>query len=301
MKINYSQEVKSAKDSGKPILTLESTIIAHGMPFPQSLDFANQAESLCRDSGVTPATIAILEGKIKVGLEQADLELIANNDSVKKVSQREIGIALSEKWNGATTVSSTMHIAHTVGIPVFATGGIGGVHRGADLSFDISQDLTALSQIPMIVISAGAKAILDLPKTLEMIETLGITTLGYGVNEFPAFYSRESGCFGIHPVSSPSNIAAIYKKNISAGLSSAVLVANPVPIENEIPASEIESIIDDACEAAKTQNILGKSLTPFLLKEIVEKTKGRSLETNKALALNNIKLGIEIAQGLGDF
>ncbi|MBT7946169.1 MAG: pseudouridine-5'-phosphate glycosidase, partial [Candidatus Marinimicrobia bacterium] len=190
---------------------------------------------------------------------------------------------------------------HTAGIPVFATGGIGGVHRGADLSFDISQDLTALSQIPMIVISAGAKAILDLPKTLEMIETLGITTLGYGVNEFPAFYSRESGCFGIHPVSSPSNIAAIYKKNISAGLSSAVLVANPVPIENEIPVSEIESIIDDACEAAKTQNILGKSLTPFLLKEIVEKTEGRSLETNKALALNNIKLGIEIAQGLGDF
>ena len=301
MKINYSQEVKSAKDSGKPILTLESTIIAHGMPFPQSLDFANQAESLCRDSGVTPATIAILEGKIKVGLEQADLEFITNNDSVKKVSQREIGIALSEKWNGATTVSSTMHIAHTAGIPVFATGGIGGVHRGANLSFDISQDLTALSQIPMIVISAGAKAILDLPKTLEMIETLGITTLGYGVNEFPAFYSRESGCFGIHPVSSPSNIAAIYKKNISAGLSSAVLVANPVPIENEIPVSEIESIIDDACEAAKTQNILSKSLTPFLLKEIVEKTEGRSLETNKALALNNIKLGIEIAQGLGDF
>ncbi len=301
MKINYSQEVKSAKDSGKPILTLESTIIAHGMPFPQSLDFANQAESLCRDSGVTPATIAILEGKIKVGLEQADLEFIANNDSVKKVSQREIGIALSEKWNGATTVSSTMHIAHIAGIPVFATGGIGGVHRGADLSFDISQDLTALSQIPMIVISAGAKAILDLPKTLEMIETLGITTLGYGVNEFPAFYSRESGCFGIHLISSPGNIAAIYKKNISAGLSSAVLVANPVPIENEIPASEIESIIDDACEAAKTQNILGKSLTPFLLKEIVEKTEGRSLETNKALALNNIKLGIEIAQGLGDF
>ena len=298
MKINYSEEVQLAKRTGKPILALESTIIAQGMPFPQNLDFANRAETLCRDSGVTPATIAILNGNIHVGLENEDLEFIAKNDDVKKVSRRELGMAIAENWHGATTVSSTMHIAHQAGIPVFSTGGIGGVHRGGEYSFDVSQDLTALATIPMIVISAGAKAILDLPKTLEMMETLGITVLGYGVDEFPAFYSRESGCFRIHPVSSPGGVAAIYKENVSAGLSSAVLVANPVPQENEIPTQEIESIIESACKTAANQNIIGKELTPFLLKEIMEKTGGRSLDTNKALALNNIHLGIQIVKEL---
>ena len=298
MNINYSKEVQSAKESVMPILALESTIISHGMPFPDNLEFAKQGESLCRGNGVAPATIAILNGEIHVGLKTDQLAFIAEEKSIKKVSRRELGMAMAEKWHGATTVSSTMHIARKVGISVFATGGIGGVHRGVEHSFDISQDLTALANIPMIVISAGAKAILDIPKTLEMMETLGITVVGYNTDEFPAFYSRESGCFGIHSVLSPANIGDIYNENVSSGLSSAMLVANPVPEKDEIPANEMESIIESACKTAAEQNIIGKDLTPFLLKEIVEKTAGRSLETNKALALNNINLGIQIANEL---
>jgi len=231
-------------------------------------------------------------------LEEDLLKFIAEDDSVRKTSRRELGIAIAEKWHGATTVSSTMHIAHQVGISVFATGGIGGVHRGAEYSFDVSQDLSALAEIPMVVVSAGAKAILDLPQTIEMMETLGISILGYKTGEFPAFYSRESGILGIHSVGSDHEIANIYKANISSGISSAVLVANPVPEKNEIPTQEIESIINASCKAAVTQNITGKDLTPFLLKDILDKTSGRSLETNRALAINNIKLGISVAKEL---
>ena len=298
MKIHTSKDVQLALKSGQPVLALESTIIAHGMPFPENLKFAQQGESLCRDQGVTPAMIAIINGEIHVGLEKDLLIFIAKDDSVRKTSRRELGIAIAEKWNGATTVSSTMYIAHQVGIPVFSTGGIGGVHRGAEYSFDISQDLFALANTPMVVVSAGAKAILDLPKTLEMMETLGITVVGYKTNEFPAFYSQSSGCFGIHPISSSGGVVALFRENVSAGLSSSVLVANPVPLKDEIPAQEIESIIYDSCKTAATQNITGKDLTPFLLGDILDKTSGRSLETNQALAINNIKLGIDIAKKL---
>ena len=216
MKIHTSKDVQLALKSGQPVLALESTIIAHGMPFPDNLKFAQQGESLCRDQGVTPAMIAIINGEIHVGLEKDLLIFIAKDDSVRKTSRRELGIAITEKWNGATTVSSTMYIAHQVGIRVFSTGGIGGVHRGAEYSFDISQDLFALANTPMVVVSAGAKAILDLPKTLEMMETLGITVVGYKTNEFPAFYSQSSGCFGIHSISSSRGIAALFRENISA-------------------------------------------------------------------------------------
>ena len=298
MKIHTSRDVQLALETGQPILALESTIISHGMPFPDNLKFAQQGELLCRNQGVTPAMIAIVNGEIHVGLEKDILIFIAEDDSVRKTSRRELGIAISEKWHGATTVSSTMYIAHQVGIPVFSTGGIGGVHRGAEYSFDISQDLFALANTPMIVISAGAKAILDLPKTLEMMETLGITVIGYKTNEFPAFYSQSSGCFGIHPVSSSRGVAALFRENVSAGLSASILVANPVPLKDEIPAQEIESIIHASCKAARTQKITGKELTPFLLKDILDKTSGRSLETNRALAINNIKLGIDIAKKL---
>ena len=298
MKIHTSKDVRLALKSGQPVLALESTIIAHGMPFPDNLKFAQQGESLCRDQGVTPAMIAIINGEIHVGLEKDLLIFIAKDDSVRKTSRRELGIATAEKWHGATTVSSTMHIARQVGIPVFSTGGIGGVHRGAEYSFDISQDLFALANIPMVVISAGAKAILDLPKTLEMMETLGITVVGYKTSEFPAFYSQSSGCFGIHSISSSRGVAALFRENISAGLSASVLVANPVPVKDEIPAQEIESIINASCKAARTQKITGKELTPFLLKDILDKTSGRSLETNRALAINNIKLGIGVAKEL---
>ncbi|MBT3502850.1 MAG: pseudouridine-5'-phosphate glycosidase [Candidatus Marinimicrobia bacterium] len=298
MKIKLSKDVQLALELGQPILVLESTIIAHGMPYPDNLEFAKRGERLCKENNVIPATIAIINGEIFVGLENDQLTFIAENDSVKKVSRRELGIAVSEKWNGATTVSSTMHIAHQAGLPIFSTGGIGGVHRGVEFSFDISQDLTALATIPMVVISAGAKAILDLSKTLEMMETLGITVVGYHTNELPAFYSRSSGIFGIHSVSSSQNIANIYKENIAMALSNSVLVVNPVPEKDEIPTHEIKSIIETACETALNLGIAGKKLTPFLLKEIVEQTAGRSLKTNKALALNNIKLGIEIAKKL---
>ena len=240
--------------------------------------------------------IAIINGEIHVGLEKDLLIFIAEDDGVRKTSRRELGIAIAEKWHGATTVSSTMHIAHQLGISVFATGGIGGVHRGAEYSFDVSQDLSALAEIPMVVVSAGAKAILDLPKTLEMMETLGITILGYKTGEFPAFYSRESGILGIHSVSSDHEIANIYKANISSGISSAVLVANPVPEKDEIPRQEIESVIDRACKSAAELNIIGKNLTPYLLKEIEQKTGGSSLKANKLLALNNISLGINIVK-----
>jgi pseudouridine-5'-phosphate glycosidase len=266
------------------------------MPFPDNLKFAQQGEVLCRERGVTPAMIAIINGEIHVGLEKDLLIFIAENDSVRKTSRRELGIAISEKWNGATTVSSTMHIAHQLGISVFATGGIGGVHRGSEHSLDVSQDLSALAEIPMIVVSAGAKAILDLPKTIEMVETLGITVVGYQTGKFPAFYSRESGVSGIHSVGSGYEIANVYKANISSGISSAVLVANPVPKKDEIPRQEIESVIDRACKSAKKLNIIGKNLTPYLLKEIEEKTGGSSLKTNKLLALNNISLGINIVK-----
>ena len=298
MKIHTSRDVQLALEAGQPILALESTIIAHGMPFPDNLKFAQQGELLCRDRGVTPAMIAIINGEIHVGLEKDLLVFIAENDSVRKTSRRELGIAIAEKWHGATTVSSTMYIAHQIGIPVFSTGGIGGVHRGAEYSFDISQDLFALANIPMIVISAGAKAILDLPKTLEMMETLSITVIGYKTNEFPAFYSQSSGYFGIHPVSSSHGVATLFRENVSAGLSASVLVANPVPLKDEIPAQEIETIINASCKAAATQNITGKDLTPFLLGDILDKTSGRSLKTNQALAINNIKLGIDVAKEL---
>ena len=296
MKIHTSRDVQLALESGQPILALESTIIAHGMPFPDNLKFAQHGESLCRDRGVTPAMIAIINGEIHVGLEKDLLIFIAEDDGVRKTSRRELGIAIAEKWHGATTVSSTMHIAHQLGISVFATGGIGGVHRGAEYSFDVSQDLSALAEIPMVVVSAGAKAILDLPKTLEMMETLGITILGYKTGEFPAFYSRESGILGIHSVGSDHEIANIYKANISSGISSAVLVANPVPEKDEIPRQEIESVIDRACKSAEELNIIGKNLTPYLLKEIEQKTGGSSLKANKLLALNNISLGINIVK-----
>ena len=298
MKINYSTEVQRAKKSGLPILALESTIISHGMPYPDNVEFALKAESICKQQGVVPATIAVISGECCVGLEKAQIEFIAKDVSIKKVSRRELGIAISKKWSGGTTVSATMHIAHQSGISVFSTGGIGGVHRDAELSFDVSEDLTALGSIPMVVVSAGAKAILDLPKTLEMLETLGIPVLGFETDEFPSFYSRNSGLHGLLFVESPDAVAHIYQKNMEAGLSASTLVVNPIPEKDEIPGDEIEKIIDGAIHDAQEKKITGKALTPFLLKAIVKKTDGRSLDANKALALNNIQLGIRISKKL---
>ena len=298
MKIHFSTEVESSLIEGKPVLALESTIIAHGMPHPDNIEFALKAESICRQQGVVPATIAVVKGECCVGLERAQIESIAKDAFTKKVSRRELGIAIAKRWSGGTTVSATMHIAHQSGLSVFSTGGIGGVHRGAEKTFDVSQDLISLSQIPMVVVSAGAKAVLDLPKTLEALETLGIPVLGFETNEFPAFYSRNSGLCGLLRIESPREAAHVYRKNIETGLNMSTLVVNPVPEKDEIPDNEIENIICGAIKYAREKKIKGKDLTPFLLKEIVKKTDGRSLETNKALAINNVNLGIQISKEL---
>ena len=294
MKIQFSKKVKTALETGKPILALESTLIAHGMPYPDNQEFAQNIDEFCLKHNVVPAVIAILNGKIRAGLSAEELAFIAQHESVKKVSRRELGIAVSKKWNGATTVSSTLHIASQAGIQVFATGGVGGVHLGAEYSFDVSEDLVALANIPMIVISAGAKAILDIPKTLEAMEAMGISVLGYQTTIFPAFYSRESGAGKICSVNSPNEVVDIYNNSVAAGLKSSVFVANPIPEQSEIPNKEIESIIATACSDARKKKISGKETTPFLLKQIVKNTGGRSLEANKALALNNVKLGVKI-------
>jgi len=298
MKIHFSTEVESSLIAGKPVLALESTIISHGMPHPDNVEFALKAESICRQQGVVPATIAVFNGECCVGLEKAQIESIAKDASTKKVSRRELGIAIAKRWSGGTTVSATMHIAHQSGISVFSTGGIGGVHRGAEKTFDVSQDLTALSQIPMVVVSAGAKAVLDLPKTLEALETLGIPVLGFKTNEFPAFYSRNSGLCGLLRIESPGEAAHVYRKNMDAGLSASTLVVNPVSEKDEIPDNEIEKITRGAIKSAREKKIKGKALTPFLLKEVVKKTEGRGLETNKGLAINNVNLGIQISKEL---
>ena len=298
MKIHFSTEVESSLISGKPVLALESTIISHGMPHPDNVEFALKAEFICRQQGVVPATIAVVNGECCVGLEKAQIESIAKDPSTKKVSRRELGLAIAKRWSGGTTVSATLHIAHQSGISVFSTGGIGGVHRGAEKTFDVSQDLTALSQIPMVVVSAGAKAVLDLDKTLEALEALGVPVLGFETNEFPAFYSRNSGLFGLLRIDGPGEAAHVYRKNMEVGLSASTLVVNPVPEKDEIPYNEIEKITYGAIKYAREKKIKGKNLTPFLLKEVVKKTEGRGLETNKALAINNVNLGIQISKEL---
>ena len=298
MKIYFSAEVESSLNTKNPILALESTIISHGMPYPDNVEFALETESICRQQGVVPATVAVINGECCVGLTKAQIKSIAKDSSTKKVSRRDLGVAIAKKWSGGTTVSATMHIAYLSGLSVFSTGGIGGAHRGAKNTFDFSQDLIALSQTPMIVVTAGAKAILDLPKTLESLETLGVTVLGYKTNEFPAFYSKNSGLYELFRIESPGEAVNVYKKNVEAGLRASTLVVNPVLQKDEIPENEIEKIINSAIKYAQKKKIKGKRVTPFLLKEVVKKTGGRGLETNKALAINNVNLGIKILKEL---
>ena len=297
-KLKYSKEVESAKNKLKPILALESTIIAHGMPFPQNLDFALEAESICKSLGVTPATVAIIGGTICVGLEKEELDLISRSNNIKKVSMGELGLAVSLGWSGATTVSSTMHVAKRANIEVFATGGIGGVHRGVDQSFDISQDLAALSRLSMVVVSAGAKSILDLPKTVELLETLGVCMVGFKTNDFPSFYSRSSGIKKVTKVNSVKKISEVFLNNRSLETLGATLVLNPTPAESETPLEIMDSIVRSAMAELNKRKIEGKMVTPFLLSYIHEKTKGKSLDVNISLALNNVQLGAKIAKSL---
>ena len=294
--IKLTEELKSAIAQNKPVVALESTIIAHGMPFPQNLEMAREVEQIIRDNGAIPATIAVIDGELRAGLSTSELEHFAKTGpSIIKVSTRDLPYVVARKITGATTVASTMRLAAMAGIHTFATGGIGGAHRGANMNFDISADLIEFSQSNVAVVTAGAKAILDLALTLETLETFGVPVVGYGTDDFPAFYSRSSG----HKVSmrcnTPQEIAAMMKAKWAMDLKGGIVVANPIPNEAEIPSAEIAPTIAKAITEAKAQNITGKNVTPFLLKRLAEITQGRSLTANIALVKNNAKLAAEIA------
>jgi pseudouridylate synthase len=297
MKVELSAEVKSALAKGKPVVALESTIIAHGMPFPQNFEMARKVEAIVREEGATPATIAITKGKLRAGLDEDELRRFAKHGpSIIKVSTRDLPFVVAQGLDGATTVASTMRIAAMAGIAVFATGGMGGVHRGAETSFDISADLKEFAQSNVAVVTAGAKAILDLALTMEVLETYGVPVVGYGTDEFPAFYSRSSGIKAPMRLDTPKAVAALMKAKWKMGLQGGVVVANPIPAAAEIPASEIEPVILRALAEAKRQNISGKETTPFLLKHLAEVTGGRSLVANIALVENNARVAAAIAR-----
>lgn len=293
--VSINPEVKEALEQGKPVVALESTIISHGMPYPQNVEMANKTEQIVRDHGAIPATIAVIDGKIQVGLSPEQLELLATAEDVEKVSRRDMAQVLAEGKLGATTVATTMIGAHLAGIDVFVTGGIGGVHRGYEDHMDVSADLEELAQTPVTVVCAGAKAILDLPRTLEYLETKGVPVLGYGTDYLPAFYSSTSEYKLRARVDSPAEVANIMDASRALEFDGGILVTNPVPTEDEIPAEEINVIIDQALKEEKAAGIRGKDSTPFLLGKIVELTEGRSLETNIALVYNNAKVGAQIA------
>ncbi|MBK9209635.1 MAG: pseudouridine-5'-phosphate glycosidase [Anaerolineales bacterium] len=288
-----ASEIQQALNLGAPIVALESTVITHGLPRPQNLELARDMEKNVRDSGAAPATVALLDGKIRIGLSDGELVQLSEADSVLKVSHRDFATAIVKKSHGGTTVAGTMFAANMAGIKVFATGGIGGVHK--ESAFDISTDLHALSNIPMIVVCAGAKAILDLPATLEYLETMGVPVIGYKTDEFPAFYSRESGLNVSARLDSPEEIAEYAKAHWDLGMRSAILVTNPVPEADAISKSEMEPIIAKASAEAIKQGIHGQKLTPFLLGRISELTEGKSLRSNLALLLNNARLAAQIA------
>ena len=290
-----SADVAEALKNGAPVVALESTIITHGMPYPQNLEVARQVETTVREHGAVPATIAILDGALLIGLTDAQLEQLANAKDVMKVSRADMPVCMAMGRNGATTVAATMIAAHLAGISVFATGGIGGVHKGAEQSFDVSADLTELAQTPVSVVAAGAKAILDIPKTLEVLETQGVPVIAYGQDQFPAFWSRNSGLSAPLRMDTASDIARAFLLRASMGLPGGQLVANPIPLDAEISAETLAPIIAEATQAAEAQGIAGKEVTPFLLSRIFETTKGASLEANIALVLNNARLAAQIA------
>lgn len=294
--ITYSPEVAEARASGAAIVALESTIITHGMPWPQNVETAREVEATIRAEGAVPATIAVLDGRLHVGLTDAELETLGQAKDVAKLSRADFAACIATGGTGATTVAATMIAAHLAGIRVFATGGIGGVHRGAEDSFDISADLIELATTPVTVVAAGAKAILDLPKTLEVLETNGVPVIAYGQDAFPAFWSQESGLAAPLRMDSAAEIARAADMRAAMGLSGGQLVANPIPSEYEIAQNVIGPIIEDALEAAAAQGVTGKAVTPFLLDHIFRATDGASLTPNIALVLNNARLGAGIAK-----
>jgi len=300
--LTLSFSVQQAIAEKKPILAMESTVLTHGLPFPKNLEILQTLEDICRKLAVEPATIIILDGKIHIGITQAEKEILQHKmesgEDIQKFGMRDIPYATAYKKSGGTTVSATMLLAYKAGIKVFATGGIGGVHRFWNETLDISSDLKALAEIPVIVVSAGCKAILDIPATLEVLESYGVPVLGWKTDEFPAFYSRTCGK-KIDRIENAKDIAVIYNAMLKLyPYPTGILVANPVPEKDEIPYSKMDKYITAAIAAAKAKNISGKELTPFLLADLAEKTKGQSVQSNLALLKNNIIIGAQIAKEL---
>lgn len=293
-----ADDVAAALAAGRPVVALESTIVTHGLPWPQNVATARDVEAVVRAGGAVPATIAVLDGRIRVGLDDATLERLGRTEGVMKLSRADLAYAVATGRPGSTTVAATMICAALAGIEVFATGGIGGVHRGAETTFDVSADLQELARTRVAVVCAGAKALLDLPKTLEVLETLGVPVIGWGTDAFPAFWSRESGLPAPLRLDEPADFAAFWQARRDLGLDGGVLVANPVPVEAEIPRAEIESVIIDAVAQAETEGVRAKDVTPRLLSLILEMTAGRSLVTNRALILSNAAISARLAAAL---
>ncbi len=296
--LTYTPELQEARANGQPIVALESTIITHGMPWPQNKEMAQQVEGDIRAAGAIPATIAVIDGDILIGLSEAQLDRLAQTQDALKLSRADLAVALATGRTGATTVAATMICARLAGVEVFATGGIGGVHRGAELSFDVSADLQELAQTRVTVVAAGAKAILDLPKTLEVLETLGVPVIAYGQDALPAFWSCDSGMTSPLRMDSAAQIAASHNMRAQLGLPGGQLVANPIPVADELPSAMLAPLIDTALREAQAQGISAKDVTPFLLRRIFELTDGASLAANIALVRNNARLAAEIARAL---
>jgi len=294
--LRIDQEVAAALAARQPIVALESTVIAHGLPRPQNFETAQRLEQIVHDESATPATIAVLDGKACVGLDQGQIEHIANSDAIKKLSTRDLAIAVARGWDGATTVAATMWIAHRAGIQVFATGGIGGVHRSS--LPDVSADLPELARTPMIVVCSGPKIVLDLPATREWLETYGISVVGYGCDEMPAFYARRSGLASDVRCDSADEVVRIFRARRELGMQTALLVTVPVPVEIEVPTGTFETILDESLRDAERSNIAGRDLTPFLLARMAKLSEGATLRANIALLENNARVAAQIAAAL---
>jgi pseudouridine-5'-phosphate glycosidase len=294
--LTVTDEVAAALADGSPVVALESTIISHGMPYPQNVAMAVEVEGIIREHGAVPATVAVLDGHPKIGLSPDDLELLASHGDVTKVSVRDLPFVVARGIHGATTVAATMRLAALAGIRTFVTGGLGGVHRGAQQTFDVSADLTELGATDVAVVSAGVKSILDIGLTLETLETLGVPVLAFGSDEFPSFYSRSSGHAAPMRVDTAAEVAAVMAAKWDLGIAGGIVIANPIPAEDEIPADEIGVIIDEALADMDSLGIHGKDATPYLLGRIVEITGGASLTANIALVRHNARLGAAIAR-----
>lgn len=292
--LNVAPDVAHALNDRRPVVALESTVIAHGLPRPQNLETANRLQQIVRDAGALPATIAIIDGKLTAGASDDQIRLLANDENIRKVSTRDIPLAVAQGWTGATTVASTIWIAHRAGINVFATGGIGGVHRGS--LPDVSADLPELARTPIIVVCSGAKIVLDLPATREWLETYGVTIVGYECDELPAFYSRTSGLPIDACAETPADVANIFRAQRALCIESALLVVVPVPVQSEVPAEDLQLVLNTALEDAERNRIVGPALTPFLLSRMADRSGGATLRANIALLENNAGVAAAIAR-----